>query len=477
MPNESARRGFRNRHAAAAAIAALLVALSLFAGASGAATRHLGVRLDPSFGRSGWTKTPPGTAGEGRLVEVSVAPDGGPVVADLVEGRIIRLAPDGRLERRFGHHGRLSIGPSAFDGGHRGRTFVPTSIALDQAGRLVVFGQQSDPGRTVKVPGNIPEDVPSSFAIVSRFDRQGHRDPGFGGGKGYVRDDFGLHSPLSSQVPLVGAMNGIVDSQDRPVLLAGVTSSAGPCAQGGGIEEIPKALVRLTRAGAPDPAFGSGGVSPIEGTTRFPQLEIAGKGQLAVGAGPIGSTRVDCRNGDVIYRLGPNGERSGQFGSEGALSLERMRLSAMEPSGAVIVSRRQSGELLLSRFSPTGARDSGFGRAGTARVDLPAGPDVEISSVLVEKNGGILIVGFSMGRPSRREASSFFVARLSATGKVDLNVGAHGWVRTEFPRPLKLTSVQAKLDPRGRLVVAGTTAMPADPDGGFLVARYLTSSR
>jgi hypothetical protein len=153
-----------------------------------------------------------------------------------------------------------------------------------------------------------------------------------------------------------------------------------------------------------------------------------------------------------------------------------MQLTALEPSGAVIVTRRQSRTLLLSRISPTGRREPGFGRSGIARIDLPTGPGVEIGSVLVDKRGDILIVGFSRGRPSKKEPASFLVARISSDGKIDSNFGVRGWAKTDFPRPLELTSVQAKLDPRGRLVVAATTSAPDDPDGGFLVARYLDGS-
>jgi hypothetical protein len=257
---------------------------------SRAAVPSSGPRLDPSFGRSGWTKTPPGTGGEGRLVELSLFPDGGPVVADLGAGQIARLRPDGSLDRRFGHHGLLSLGPSALSGGNPDLTFLPNSIAVDHAGRLVVFGEQTDPTRSVEFP--VAGSIPSSSAVVLRLNGRGRRDLSFGDGRGYVRDDFGLVSPLSSEVPLVEAMKGVVDSRNRPILLAGVVSPAGACVHETRVEEVPKAVVRLMSTGAPDPTFGSDGVSAIEGTTSFPQLQIAGQDQLAVGAGPTGGGRA-----------------------------------------------------------------------------------------------------------------------------------------------------------------------------------------
>lgn len=450
----------------------VLISLVLIPSAATAAPSSSSVRLDRSFGRTGWIKTPQGTGGAGGRVEVSVAPDGEPVVADLLAGQLVRLRADGAPQDRFGHRGYRSVGTSIADAKHHFLIFVPKSMAVDRAGRVLIFGRQADVASAVEVPLS-PQPVPSSVAEVLRLDSSGRRDPRFGGGKGYVLDDFGLQSELSSEVPLVGAMAGSVDSRGRPIFLVGVASQEGPCTNRTRVEEVPKGVVRLTSAGALDDSFGTGGISAIDGDTDFPQLQIAGEDQLAVGAGPAFDNQARCRGGELIYRLGKNGERSSQFGSEGALSLHRMQLAALEPSGAVIASRLRSHDLLLSRFSPTGLRDAAFGRDGSARVRLPRVAGLKISSVLIEKGGDILVVGFSEGRASSKEPDSFLVARLSHAGTLDPNVGVHGWVRTDFPPKLELSSAQGKLDQQGRLVVAGTASTSNNEDAGFLVARYL----
>jgi hypothetical protein len=56
---------------------------------------------------------------------------------------------------------------------------------------------------------------------------------------------------------------------------------------------------------------------------------------------------------------------------------------------------------------------------------------------------------------------------------MDPNVGVHGWVRTDLPPGLELSSAQGKLDPQGRLVVAATASTSKNDDAGFLVARYV----
>jgi uncharacterized delta-60 repeat protein len=452
----------------------VLIGLVLVPFAATAARRASSVRLDRSFGRTGWIKTPQGTGGAEGRIEVSVAPNGEPVVADLLAGEIFRLRADGGPQHRFGRRGYRSVGGSYPDAKHHYRIFAPRSMAVDRAGRVLIFGRQVDLARAVEVPLS-PQPVPSSVAEVLRLDRSGRPDPSFGGGKGYVLDDLGLQSELSSEVPLVGALAGSVDSRGRPIFLAGVASQAGPCIGRTRVEEVPKGVVRLTSGGALDDSFGTSGISAIEGNTDFPQLQISGEDQLAIGAGPTADDQARCRVGELIYRLGRNGERSTRFGSEGALSLHRMQLAALEPSGAVIASGLRSHDLLLSRFSPTGLRDGEFGHDGSARVRLPRVAGLKISSVLVQKGGGIVVVGFSEGDASSKEPASFLVARLSHDGKMDPNVGVDGWVRTDFPPALELSSAQGKLDQQGRLVVAGTASTSKTEDAGFLVARYVLS--
>jgi uncharacterized delta-60 repeat protein len=452
----------------------VLISVVLIPSAATAAPSSSSVRLDRSFGRTGWIKTRQGTGGAEGRVEVSVAPSGEPVVADILAGQIFRLRADGGAQDRFGHRGYRSVGASVPDRKHHYRIFAPRSMTVDRAGRVLIFGRQADLARAVEVPLS-PQPVPSSVAEVLRLDRSGRPDPTFGGGKGYVLDDLGLQSELSSEVPLVGALAGSVDSRGRPIFLAGVASQEGPCTNRTRVEEVPKGVVRLTSAGALDDSFGTGGISAIDGDTDFPQLQIAGENQLAVGAGPAFDSQGRCRGGELIYRLGKNGERSSQFGSVGALSLHRMQMAALEPSGAVVASRLRSHVLLLSRFSPAGFRDAAFGRDGYARVKLPRLAGLKISSVLVQKGGDIVVVGFLEGGASSKEPASFLVARLSHNGKMDPNVGVDGWVRTDFPRALELSSAQGKFDPQGRLVVAGTASTSKTEDAGFLVARYALS--
>ena len=457
------------RRALVAGISSILFLLTVVAPVT---ARPLAGRLDLSFAKKGWTEIPAGTAGEETSVELSPIQGGAMVVAEPYDGRIFRLRPDGSLDTRFGDRGFLSLGPSTASEGVRGRTFGASAVAVDGAGRVLVFGTQGFAGRSVAVGGTV-STLYATEAIVLRFTRNGVRDLGFGAGKGFIRADFGLTSPYSSEIPLVGAMTGAVDSRGRPLLIPGVASPKG-CYSHGGPGLVPRAVARLTSSGQPDPTFGSDGVTPIEGSANVPELQIDGLDQLAVGVGPIGGSNPDCRTGGAIYRLGRDGERLAEFGSDGVRVSRRMHLAALEPSGAVILSQRQPHRLDLSRLSPNGTPDQSFGRGGVAKVRLPTKAGLEITSVVADGKGRIFVAGFAASVPARHQLGAFVVARLLADGRLDSLFGEQGWTITSFPRPLEVTSAQAKLDPQGRLVVAGTTATPKNPDGGFVVARYLT---
>jgi uncharacterized delta-60 repeat protein len=404
-------------------------------------------------------------------VQLLLAPDGAAVLAELGEVEILRLLSDGAIDGSFGANGRLHLGVATANEGDQGRSFFASSVAVDSTGRLLVFGTQSDSAQSIQAIGD-PGGWASSYALVLRLDPSGALDPTFGGGKGFVRSDFDLASQLSSTVPLVGAMAGTVDSQDRPVLVAGAAAAGAACVGKGGIEEVPRAVVRLTTAGELDPTFGRGGTSPIGGT-RSAGLLIAGEDQLAVGTGPVGGYRPECREGGTVYRIGPAGERSAAFGSAGARSLKRLHLVALELSGGVIVDHRQGRTLILKRLFPSGAPEPNFGSGGVAKIGLPMQPGLQVSTVLVDEQGRVLIAGFVGGNPAKHQRAALIVARVLANGKLDREFGADGWVTTAVPGPRKLNSAQAELDAQGRLVVAGTAGRSGKADGVFLVARYL----
>jgi uncharacterized delta-60 repeat protein len=434
-------------------------------------------RLDPTFGKEGWAMTSLGTAGEEADVQLAPTPNGSAVVANGLEGTIVRFLPDGSQDFRFGNGGELALSPSTAAEGRAGRAFSSRALALDHRGRVLIFGAQTDTSQVFS-EGGFTGEIPASSAVVLRFSAEGKPDPSFGEGKGFIRNDFGLGSGLNTAIPMVGAMAGQVDSLDRPVLVAGVSAATRGCYGHGGVGSRPRAVVRLTDGGQPDPTFGGGdGISPIEGSTSFPGLEIDGDDRPVIGAGP----RAECQAGTTIYRLRDNGERMAGFGSDGVQVFRRLHLALVETSGGMILSNRHDRTLSLVRLGPDGRRDMSFGQGGVARVHLPLNVGFHMQPAAVDKHHRILLAGFvgspvSEPAPGQPKHSSLVVARLHAGGRLDLNFGRRGWTFTRVARRLEATSARASLDPQGRLLVGATVTAAHHRDGGFLLARYFDES-
>lgn len=410
----------------------------------------------------------PGSARGQGASEIVTAPDGSVVVGEALEGRFVRLRPDGSLDRAFGRSGRLVVGELAGAEGLKGRFFHAANVAIDGRGRLLVFGQQIDNNNPVEVE---EEAVPRSEidAVVFRFDSGGRRDSGFGEGKGFIRSGFGLRLPGGPEVPRVSAMAGRVDSDDRPVLVAGLEAPFSGCDGHSGALTQPRGVVRLTRSGQPDPTFGGGdGVSPIDGSSSSPGLEIGAEDGLLIGAGRSGGSSAACRPGTTLYRLAPNGERQPTFGTAGVETLKALHLALLGPSGTILLARQSDETLVLARLRADGSRDLSFGRAGTTRANSPSAGNAHLWPAGVDRKGRILLRGWIGPRHS-----ALVVGRLLANGKPDRSFGNRGWTLTRLPSRLALDSAHATLDRRGRLLVAGTVTEQGRGGEGFVVARYL----
>lgn len=451
------------------AVAATLLSSPVSASARGGVGH-----LDSTFGGDGLAMTPLGTAGEEADVEVASTSRGAAVVANAIEGTIVRFRPSGLQDRGFADHGELALGPSTATEGVPGRAFRSRAVAVDPLGRVLVFGEQSDISEVFN-PGGFIGEVPRSSAVVLRFSPNGDADLSFGEGGGFIRSDFGLGSGLKTDIPMVAAMAGQADSLDRPVLIGGVWAGTSGCYAHSGVGLRPRAVIRLTESGQPDPSFGGGdGISPIKGSTSFPDLEIDGSDRPVVGAGP----KKECQRGTTIYRLREDGARLPGFGDNGIRTFRPFHLDVAEASGGMVLSHRQGRTLSLVRLRPDGRRNMSFGTHGVARVQLPLNVGLHLHPAAVDPRHGILLAGFvgsPVSEPAKRqpEHSSLVAGRLLPSGRLDRTFGRRGWVFTHLPGHREATSAQGTLDSRGRLLIAATATAPDHLNGGFVVARYL----
>jgi uncharacterized delta-60 repeat protein len=321
--------------------------------------------------------------------------------------------------------------------------------------------------------------VDGSEAVVLRFDPDGSPDATFGDG-GLVRSTFDVKStyPFVS-FPMIRAIAGTVDSQDRPVLAVGAVEPVSGCYSKGGPGVQTRAVVRLTEAGLPDPGFGDDGVAPTKGTTGFPFLGLTVGDRPIIDVGTTGGHEPECRRGSTIVRLGEDGARLGAFGLRGAVHVQAFEVALAEPSGGTILTRSSRHLLELRRRGPGGRPDRSFGHDGLETLRRPGARGAAVEPVAVDSQGRILMAGSidaQNQRSKKQGRSALVVGRLLPDGVPDPSFGEGGWIFTRLAPGVGLDGVGAALDPSGRLLVGGITHTSSEAGGSYVLARYLLES-
>jgi uncharacterized delta-60 repeat protein len=405
----------------------LLLALALLLAAPAAAHARAG-DVDRSFG-SGGSVTFQSLGPDVFFTAVALQPDG-KIVAAADRGNgltVVRLTRSGALDRRFGTRGRVRIpirGAGARD------------IALFRDGRILVAGI-------------VAADTEPSHIVVARLLPSGDLDPNFG------TDGVGVVGPPSSQ------LDSMALARDGEVVLGG--SLARP--------DRPVALVlRLLTDGTPDPDFsGDGAVdtSAVGIAGRARDVVVLPDGSVGAAVSPeLG--RVDPGT-FVAIRLTPAGAFDPAFGLDGVVDVltTPLRLSeggaaaiAAGPDGSLILAGTVRGERrrddpLVLRLTAAGALDPGFGRNGGLRLIASSGRSVHINAMARAPGGRLVLGGYSEGNAA--------VLRLTAGGRRDTRFGRGGALFAALGRPPdghRSDSLVVGLAVRsdGRIVTAGAVA-------------------
>ncbi len=377
-------QGLRGRRAAAGASAlalALVAATAAFAGSAG--------DLDSSFGKHGLRIVR--DANEGSQA-VAVGRHGRIVV---VGGRtVVRLRPDGRLDRGFAADGIATLPPA--------RIYGPgySSLAVSRRGGVFAAAQTCN-----------ADETRCGFA-VSHLRRNGEVDRSFGQ-NGTASVKFPVPASYS---PYIAIARG-----GKPVVTGLICRSF--------LRDCDLALARLDRSGRLDPAFGDGGkvVASAGRGGKCPNrrsqtspMALDSHGRIVIGA--------FCARTVSLARFEPNGRRDRSFGRGGEVNKEHLRLSAVT---ALAIDRKDRIDVAgprprdaygVARFQPNGKVDFAFGHQGKAGVTFEKHADrVSPYSAAVDSRGRIVLAGGAFG---------FSFARFTAHGRVDRHFGRHGRVVT-----------------------------------------------
>jgi uncharacterized delta-60 repeat protein len=239
------------------------------------------------------------------------------------------------------------------------------------------------------------------------------------------------------------------------------------------------ALARFTTSGALDAGFGAGG----QVTTDFfgrndsaAAVAIDGNGRIVV----AGIARASDLPDFALARYNSDGSLDVTFGTGGTVTTDYFGRNdgaaavAVDGSGKIVAAGFAfsgpfpSVEFALARYNPDGSRDATFGTDGRVTTDFGAWESAR--ALAIEPDGKIVLAGASaVFQPPPGGFDDFALARYNADGNLDATFGAGGKVTTRFPGAFAEGAGLA-IQPNGKLIVVGSAAAAGVID--FALARY-----
>jgi uncharacterized delta-60 repeat protein len=139
---------------------------------------------------------------------------------------------------------------------------------------------------------------------------------------------------------------------------------------------------------------------------------------------------------------------------------------ALQPDGKILAAGQIGFAAGVVRLNTNGTLDSTFGTAGTVIINFPGsnnGPS-QVIGVAVQSDGKILA---GISNANADDNPLFILARLDSDGSVDTTFGTAGVVETEINPPFGAPLDVMALQPDGKILLAGSSAM----------ARYQTTGQ
>lgn len=341
--------------------------------------------LDPKFGNGGRVVTNLG--GHELAKDVVVLPDGRILVVGEASRPASMLAvqylSDGSLDPSFGSGGVARYG---FPGHPEA-----TAVALQTDGQIVICGNTSTP---------FPK------MTVLRLSSNGALDEGFGS-SGIVTMPSGS----------AGFAFDLAIQADGKIVVAGHTYS-------NGAPQV--AVIRLTKTGAPDGTFGTGGLVETnlsEGTDAAHGVAVQADGRIIVaGYAAVGAELSH----PILVRYAVDGNLDGSFGTNGVVFVDTDEIGLAEaiviqPDAKISIAGGIGGTFMLARFGTSGILDESFGKGGVVRTSIPTG-SLSAIDLLVPFPGALLAAGRADSNDG--QPTAFALARYSATTPIVLETFA-----------------------------------------------------
>lgn len=339
------------------------------------------------------------------------------------------IAQYGSLDPTFG-----SGGIATFDAAQN--SDLGLGVLQQPDGKVVIAGYGVVAGVTIDV-------------VLARALADGSPDPSFGT-NGEVQHDFGGNE----------YGRGVLIQPDGKLVVCG---TRGPAMM----------LVRFLPNGAPDAAFGTGGLAlashPGGGLCEGYAAALQPDGKVVV----CGYATVSSVRHLAATRVNADGTTDTGFGTDGwavvplGVSTSEARAIVRQPDGRMLLTGKawQPGSEIMAavRLMPDGALDPGFN--GTGTVLLPMA--IACEGAALQPDGKALLGGFAYaepGSPTNFEMDAC-VVRVNADGTLDTGFGTSGMAKrslgdgNDFGGPV---AVQAD----GRILLTAVASGPPHSDYG-----------
>lgn len=227
-----------------------------------------------------------------------------------------------------------------------------------------------------------------------------------------------------------------------------------------------------------DPSFGAFGkvaLKPRRGIFEGNDLAKEPGGKLVA----VGGFSSEGESDHLVARFRRGGNRDTGFAGNGRkrISLgadDSAEAVSIQPDGKLVIAGGADDGVAVVRLRAGGRVDRGFGDGGSATIDAVGG-ELEAADVLLQPDGAIVVATTIQVPIQGGAAISFATYRLLPDGALDSSFGDGGSVVTGFGVPGADLAVAnaATLLPGGRIVVGGALNNPFGGGGAFALARYL----
>lgn len=388
---------------------------------------------------------------DGKIVVAGYSDRGGSSAHDFA---VIRLKPNGNLDKSFSGNGRVTFDfpDSTFDD-------EAYAVAIQPNGRIVVAGFSY---RTATI---------NDFA-VARLTTHGNLDSSFSGDG---RKTIAFHNGAASD-----GGNAVALQRDGKIVVVGYSTPS---------DVAPNpvlSLARLRSNGNLDHGFAGDGRKTI----GFGNANAAGNAVAVQRNGRIlvaGSSNHGAATGNdfAIARLKPSGGLDSSFSGDGLKTIafsngnlgDIARGIALQRDGKIVVGGQSDrgatngADFAVARLKANGRRDPTFSSDGRRTLAFGNGSLNDIGKDVAIHDGKILLAGYSDQGVATR--SDLAVVRLKASGKPDAGFGAAGRTTIDLGNSADDYGTALALQRNGRIVVAGQAGNVPVTGDDFAVVRLL----